>query len=121
MSMYFGKGYLGSGAGGGKPMANRQLEPKGAGAREEREAEPSDGAGDIEEHLRARHAETGHAHSHIEHHGDGRHTSHHIDETGEVSGPHEHGSDEEMLEHLRSVAGGGGGEGESDDADEDEY
>jgi hypothetical protein len=70
----------------------------------------------IHEHLAQMHAATGHAHTHIEHHGDGTHTSHHIDEGGNISGPHEHGSTEELTNHIASTAGDGeqAGEGEDD-------
>ena len=87
--MKFGKGYLG---GGGEKPQSHEMEPQG-----------EQGGGDeaIKQHLAERHAETGHAHSHIEHHGDGRHTSHHISDGGEHSGPHEHASAEELVNHLK--------------------
>jgi len=63
------------------------------------EMEPHHAA--IHDHLQAMHAETGESHSHIEHHGDGSHSSHHIDVSGEVRGPYRHASTEDLLEHMR--------------------
>lgn len=84
---------------------------------EEGEAEPHHEA--IRAHLQAMHEETGHGHSHVEHHGDGTHTSHHIGAGGEMSGPHHHASDEEMAAHMSEQAGGmGSGE---DEGEEPEY
>jgi len=56
----------------------------------------------IHDHLRSMHEQTGEAHSHVEHHGDGTHTSHHVDSAGEVTGPAKHASAEELVEHLKS-------------------
>lgn len=91
--MKFSKGYLG----GGKEQPSAH------------DPEPEEGEGheDIHEHLRTQHERTGHAHSHVEHHGDGTHTSHHIDAGGNVEGPHEHGSDEELMGKMQEVAGEG--------------
>lgn len=55
-----------------------------------------DATSQIHEHLRNMHAATGHAHTHVEHNGDGTHTSHHIDEDGNISGPHDHANLEEL-------------------------
>jgi hypothetical protein len=66
-----------------------------------------DGHEEIHEHLASMHAATGHAHSHVEHHGDGKHTSYHVDDAGQVSGPHEHGSLEELHSHMSSLHGEG--------------
>ncbi len=93
--MKFGKGYLGGSREKEAPMPH-ETEPENAGGDEE-----------IKQHLAARHAATGHAHSHIEHHGDGRHTSHHISEAGEHSGPHEHESMDALHEHMKQIAGEG--------------
>ena len=82
-SMKFGKGYLG-GSGGGK-----EPEAKGSPEGEAPEGE-TDPEGQIQEHLQKMHAATGHGHSHIQHHGDGRHTAHHISHDGQMSGPEEH-------------------------------
>ena len=80
------------------------------------EMEPHHAA--IHEHLRAMHEETGEAHSHVEHHADGSHTSHHVSAEGEISGPHHHENSDVMAEHMKSMAGGPAeGEGE----DEPEY
>lgn len=96
-SMKFGKGYLGGNQSAPAEPETGQ-EPEQEGGEEHHEA--------IRAHLEDMHQRTGHAHSHVEHHGDGRHTSHHISAEGEHSGPHEHGSDEEMMEHMGHVAGG---------------
>lgn len=80
MAMHFGKGYLGAGSGGSKPFENRQLGPKAPAAAPEAEAhEPGSNVDEqIHGHLEEMHAATGHAHSHVQHHKDGSHTSHHI-------------------------------------------
>lgn len=89
--MKFGKGYL-----GGAPAHEEPAhEPAMAEGGEEHHAA-------IHEHLTNMHAQTGHGHSHIEHHQDGSHTSHHISHEGEMSGPHHHASAEELVEHLKS-------------------
>jgi hypothetical protein len=64
------------------------------GAEQEGEMQPHHEQ--IHEHLRNMHEQTGEAHSHIEHHDDGSHTSHHIDKGGEVHGPHDHANIEEL-------------------------
>jgi hypothetical protein len=68
--------------------------------------------GEIHAHLQSMHEQTGHAHSHVEHHGDGRHTSHHIDEHGEVSGPHDHENLEALKNHFDQFTNEEGKEGE---------
>jgi len=103
-SMKFGKGYLGGSGEKAAPMPH-ETEPENAGGDEA-----------IKQHLEERHAETGHAHSHIEHHGDGRHTSHHISEAGEHSGPHEHESLDALHEHMKQIAG----EGDENDGEPEE-
>lgn len=106
-NLKFGKGYLGG-----------RKEP-GETARPEREAhqpgshidEESHHAA-IHEHLKDMHEATGHAHSHIEHHGDGRHTSHHIDASGSVSGPHDHENLEALKDHMGQFLDEEGQEGD---------
>jgi len=108
-SMKFGKGYLG-GSGEKEARMPHETEPENAGGDEE-----------IKQHLESRHAATGHAHSHVEHHGDGRHTSHHISEAGEHSGPHEHENMDALHEHMKQIAGEGDENGgESDEMEEGE-
>lgn len=67
---------------------------------------------EIHEHLRNMHEATGHAHSHIEHHEDGSHTSHHIDEGGEMHGPHDHANLEALKDHMDNFLDEEGKEGE---------
>ena len=102
--MKFGKGYLGSG---------KQEEPM------PHESEPQNAGGDesIKQHLEERHAETGHAHSHVEHHGDGRHTSHHISEAGEHSGPHDHENLDALKSHMDQFLNEEGQEGGDEDGE----
>ena len=54
----------------------------------------------IHEHLHQMHEQTGEAHSHVEHHDDGTHTSHHVDKEGEVTGPHSHANLEALKDHM---------------------
>lgn len=84
-------------------------EPKGKTG-----GEGGDGPGDaksemnpIHEHLQAMHEMTGNAHTHVEHHMDGHHTSHHISSEGAMSGPHEHGSTEEVKQGMDQNLGMG--------------
>lgn len=93
--MKFSPGYLSGGK--TKDSAHEPEEEVGEGGHE-----------DIHEHLRAQHEKTGHAHSHVEHHGDGTHTSHHIHESGEIEGPHEHPDTESMLQKMQEMGGEGG-------------
>src|SRR5690242_20302111 len=60
------------------------------------------------------HASSGGKHMHIHSHGMG-HTTHHIDENGNVCGPDEHGSDDELKEHVGSVMGDGSSSDQMDD------
>jgi len=55
---------------------------------------------DINDHLANMHEQDGKAHSHVIHHGDGTHTSHHVDENGEVSGPHDHENLQALKDHF---------------------
>jgi hypothetical protein len=73
----------------------------------------------IHDHLRAMHEETGEAHSHVEHHADGSHTSHHIDHEGQISGPHHHADGEAMAEHMKGM--GGAAEDQGEETDEPEF
>ena len=109
-SMKWGKGYLGG-----------NKEEKAAPMHESHQAGPAmeDGShhAAIHDHLQEMHEATGHAHSHIEHHGDGRHTSHHIDEAGQMSGPHDHENLEALKSHMDQFLneeGEEGGEGEDE-------
>lgn len=91
-------------AGGGKPP-----EAEGDGQ------EPEQGGYEphhelIHEGLRMAHEATGKPHSHVEHHGGGKSTSHHINHEGQIEGPHEHGTPEEMAEKMKEYDGGAGGE-----------
>jgi hypothetical protein len=83
-----------------KFMAN-QPKPEAVEPGEEEQGELEPHHEQIHEHLRSMHEQTGEAHSHIEHHGDGTHTSHHVTREGEVTGPHHHASAEELVEHLK--------------------
>lgn len=103
---------------GGAGLMERQDPLQNPGAEEQGEMQPHHAA--IHEHLQAMHAETGHGHSHVEHHPDGTHTSHHISHEGEISGPHHHASSEEMGEHMKSVMGENEAEPEESEA-EPEY
>lgn len=105
-SMKFGKGYL-----GGQQEAPAH-EPEMAEGGEEHHAA-------IHEHLANMHAQTGHGHSHIEHHQDGSHTSHHVSHEGEISGPHHHASAEELVNHLKSHLPEEEGEIESEEEPEE--
>ena len=108
--MKFGKGYLDGGRSEGKPAMHEEPADMGEG---------DGGSEAIRAHLEERHAATGHAHSHVEHHGDGRHTSHHISAAGEHSGPHDHENLEALKSHmdqfLNEEGQEGGGEHESEE------
>ena len=54
----------------------------------------------IHAHLQAMHEQTGEAHTHVEHHDDGSHTSHHVSKSGEVHGPHDHANIEALKQHM---------------------
>jgi hypothetical protein len=105
--MKWGKGYR-TGA--------KEPDVADSAAGEVHEEEPNEEEGDptamIHEHLTKMHEMTGKAHSHVEHHGDGTHTSHHVDEQGQVSGPHEHESMEALHQHMAQLHGEGEQEGE---------
>lgn len=111
----WGKGYL---SGRGKQPGNETRSNLSQQDLETEKEYPEEGRAKIEDHLTERHAETGHAHSHIEHHGDGRHTSHHIDEEGRLSGPVEHESTEDLKSHLDQFDGDGPDDNGIDDEDE---
>src|SRR5215469_16582895 len=50
-------------------------------------------AGGVAQHLKAMHGESGGGtHMHIQSHGGGRFTSHHVSDDGQVQGPHSHAS-----------------------------
>lgn len=101
---------------GNQRKASGQPQERGAGALEPEEHEQGgDTHAAIHEHLRSMHEATGHAHTHVEHHGDGTHTSHHVDESGNVSGPHEHESTEALNEHIAQTAGDGEEGGDEDE------
>lgn len=105
--MKFGKGYLG----GGRP----QQAPQGPDMHDHGEPDGDEGGTheEIAQHLQSMHEKTGKAHSHVEHHGDGTHTSHHIHASGEQEGPHEHPDDESMMSKMGEMGGEPGGEQES--------
>lgn len=103
--------------GSGKPMAKpapkpmAQPEPQG-------EEQGGDVTPEIHQHLQSVHEQTGKAHTHVEHHGDGTHTSHHISESGEVSGPHDHQNLEELKQAFDQFIGE---EGKEDSEEGEEY
>ena len=78
--------------GGGKPPA-KKMAPEPMPEHEEPDGDEMGGGEDekIQQHLQEMHQATGHGHSHIQHHGDGTHTAHHISHEGEMSGPEPHG------------------------------
>lgn len=108
MAMQFSKGYLGGGF--GKEKEAPKHEPEEDGGEDHHQA--------IREHLEEMHQKTGHAHSHVEHHGDGTHTSHHISAEGEHSGPHNHANLEELKDSFDQFVGEEGHEGEHDGYEE---
>jgi hypothetical protein len=79
MAMHFGKGYL---VGGQTKAA-----PSMMGGELEEKPEGGDHTAMIHDHLKKMHKMTGEKHSHIEHHDDGSHSAHHVDEQGNVRGP----------------------------------
>lgn len=95
--MKFGKGYLGG--------APKEQEAPHQGPQEEGQGEPHHA--EIHQHLQSMHEQTGKAHSHVEHHGDGRHTSHHVHEDGNIEGPHEHPDTESMQAKMQEMGEGG--------------
>lgn len=90
---------------GGKPKAPAVKKPEVEKPVEHGKVGGEDGDEAIHAHLKARHAETGNAHSHVEHHFDGSHTSHHVDEHGEVHGPHDHENLEALKSHMNQFLG----------------
>lgn len=58
-------------------------------------------------HLAAMHKEMGGKHMHIHQGEEGVHTTHHVDEDGQVQGPHEHGDVEALKAHVHHVFGQG--------------
>lgn len=101
--MKFSPGYLGG-----------KREPEAKGKPEAMPHEEGSHVDDIHEHLRSMHEKTGHAHSHVEHHGDGSHTSHHIHEDGNIEGPHEHPDTQSMSAKMEEM---GEPEGMSEDSE----
>jgi len=95
--MKFGKGYLNGGQ--SKEAPQGEHEPEG-------EQEGGDANEEIAQHLQSMHEKTGKAHSHVEHHGDGTHTSHHVHEDGQMEGPHEHPDTESMMAKMGEMGGG---------------
>lgn len=79
-------------------------EPKGKTGGEAGDG-PGDAHSDIHAHLQSMHEKTGGAHSHVEHHMGGGHTSHHISEHGEISGPNEHGSTDGVKGDMDQMLG----------------
>lgn len=93
-----------------KPTPKPAMDEQGIGG--EHETAP-----DVHEHLAAMHAATGNAHSHIEHHEDGTHTSHHVDREGNVTGPHDHANLEALKSHMDQFLDEEGQEGDGGDED----
>lgn len=74
-----------------------------------------DGADGPHEMLKQMHAKHGGKHMHI-HHDGVTHTTHHTNEAGEVEGPHEHGTTDDLKNHISQVFDGEDG----DEAEENE-
>lgn len=71
--------------------------------------------GDVGEHLKALHEAHGGRHMHVHQSDEAHVTTHHVDEDGQVQGPHEHASMDDLHNHLESVFGGEpGGEQEEE-------
>lgn len=96
--------------GAAKPMVTEPEDGEEQAEGEQPELEPHQA--EIHNHLRNMHAQTGEKHSHIEHHGDGSHTSHYVDEGGEVHGPHDHANMEALKQHMDQFLGEEQHEGE---------
>ncbi|MGH9345053.1 MAG: hypothetical protein ACRD19_14995 [Terriglobia bacterium] len=93
--------------------------PANAGAAETTLHDHGDGTFHTESHdgERAEHPSIGHAlmhlaakhsggkHMHIHHDGEAM-TSHHVDEQGDIEGPHEHETPEDLADHVSNVMGG---------------
>jgi hypothetical protein len=77
---------------------------------------PAAHGGDATPHemLGKLHASSGGKHMHIHSHGMG-HTTHHVGEDGQPGGPDEHGSDDELKQHVGNVMG----DGQTDQMDDD--
>ena len=99
--------------GGGKPPAKpNKMSAKGPSGRSQdpQVSEKNDDGLDgdptpaIHAHLQDIHDQTGEAHSHVEHHDDGTHTSHHIDKAGQISGPHDHANLEDLKNSFNQFA-----------------
>ncbi len=101
------------------PAKGLQKAPVGEEELETGEMQPHHEA--IHEHLRNMHEETGTAHTHIEHHGDGSHTSHHIDGEGEIHGPHDHENLEALKGHMDKFLDEEGKEGEGEEEEKEGY
>jgi len=96
-----------------KPPAAELDEEKGY---EEAEMQPHHEQ--IHEHLRNMNQMTGEAHSHIEHHEDGSHTSHHVSKDGEMHGPHDHANIEKLKSNMDKFLEEEGREGEGNEEEE---
>lgn len=68
-------------------------------------------------HIAAKHADGKHMHIH---HDGVSHTSHHVDESGQVAGPHEHDSADAVAEHARSFFADGQQPQAAEDNDDSE-
>ena len=98
--LQWGKGYR-------TPRAGKEPDEQGSPEGEAHQ-EGSNVDEEIHGHLQAMHKATGHGHSHVQHHPDGSHTSHHISHDGEISGPHHHPDGEAMAQHMAMQPEGGG-------------
>lgn len=96
------------------PEGESKPEPKGKVAGEDGDG-PGDAKSPIHEHLSKMHEMTGNAHTHVEHHMGGGHTSHHISEHGEMSGPHDHASTDDVKGGMDQMLGMGDGMAPMDD------
>lgn len=98
------------------PFGSGGKAPKAAPKPEGNLEAAEEGAGDhaaIHQHLQEQHAADGKAHSHVVHHGDGTHTSHHVKD-GQVSGPHDHQNLEDLKSHFDQFLDEEGHEGHED-------
>jgi len=87
----------------------------GAAPTESKAPPAATGGNSPHEMLGKLHAESGGKHMHIHSHGMGGHTTHHVGEDGQACGPDEHGSDEELKQHVGSVMGDGSADQMDDD------
>jgi hypothetical protein len=90
---------------GAKPQPAPVAEAQADGDMGDQGAQPEPHHAAIHAHLQQMHAATGEAHSHVEHHGDGTHTSHHVDAAGQVSGPHHHVDAQSLQAKMEEAAG----------------